>query len=167
MRVAPSSPGTLPDDKLVLGKFQLWRQPPPPPQTPLLNVTFGQRIALLGLDLPVTPLQPGQTLDFRLHWQALAPISENYIIFAHLLDAGGNLRAQQDIAPLQGRYPTSWWDANEIIIDPHPLPLPPDLAPGRYTLRLGLYQPDSGRRLTLENSGQDFVDLPDSITIQP
>lgn len=167
VRVEPSSPGTPPDDKLILGKFHLWREPPASPRRLLANVNFGQQIALLGLDLPNTPLRPGQTLDFRLHWQVLAPISENYVVFAHLLDAAGNLRAQQDSAPLQGRYPTAWWDAHEIVIDPHTIALPPDLAPGRYTLRLGLYQPESGQRLTLENSSQDFVDLPDSITIQP
>ncbi len=167
VQVEPSLPDTPPDDKLILGKFQLWRQPPAPPRTPLPNVNFGQQIALLGLDLPAMPLRPGQTLDFRLHWQALAPIAENYVVFAHLLDAAGNLQAQQDTAPLQGRYPTSWWDTNEIVIDSHTIPVPSDLAPGRYTLRLGLYQPDSGQRLALENSSEDFVDLPDSITIQP
>ncbi|HXV43260.1 MAG TPA: hypothetical protein VEC96_09370, partial [Anaerolineae bacterium] len=153
-------------DKLILGKFHIWRQPPLPPQYPLTNLQFGDSIALIGLDLPASTLRPGQTLSYTLHWQALAPISKDYTVFTHLLDAAGNLKAQQDNAPQQGHYPTSWWDRGERVIDAYALPLPSDLAPGRYSLRVGLYEPETGRRLPLQNEGQDFVDLPNSIKLQ-
>ncbi len=153
-------------DKVILGKFHVWQHPPPPPQYPLTNIQFDDNIALIGVDLPTAPLQPGQTLTYTLHWQALAPISQNYTVFTHLLDAENNLQTQQDNAPQQGRYPTSWWDAGEIIIDPYALPLPPYLTPGRYTLRVGLYRPETGQRLPLKNEQQDFVDFPNSITIE-
>jgi hypothetical protein len=158
-----TAPGS---DKLILGKFHLWRQPPSPPQYPLTNLQFGDSIALIGLDLPASTLRPGQTLSYTLHWQALAPISKDYTVFTHLLDAAGNLKAQQDNAPQQGHYPTSWWDRGEKVIDVYTLPLPSDLAPGRYSLRVGLYEPETGRRLPLQNEGQDFVDLPNSIKLQ-
>jgi hypothetical protein len=156
---------TSADDKLILGKVQVWRQSPVPPQYPLPDVQFGESIALTGFDRPTSTLQPGQTLSFDLHWQALAPITENYTIFTHLLDNAGQLRAQQDNPPQQGRYPTSWWSPGEPIIDTHTLLLPPDLAPGLYTLRLGLYWPETGQRLPLKNQGQDFVDLPNFIYV--
>jgi hypothetical protein len=105
-------------------------------------------------------------LTFTLHWQALTPIAQNYTVFAHLLDSTGILQAQQDNAPQQGRYPTSGWDAGETIIDPYTLPLPANLVPGDYTLRVGLYLAETGRRLPLKNGASDFVYLPSSITIQ-
>jgi len=153
-------------DKVILGKLHVWQPPPAPPQHPLANVQFGESIALLGVDLPPTPLQPGQVLTFTLHWQALTPIAQNYTVFAHLLDSTGILQAQQDNAPQQGRYPTSGWDAGETIIDPYTLPLPANLVPGDYTLRVGLYLAETGRRLPLKNGASDFVYLPSSITIQ-
>ncbi len=155
-----------PDDKVILGKFSVWQRPPAPPQYPLTNLQFGDSIALIGVDLPTASLQPGQILTYALHWQALASIPHSYTVFNHLVDADGNLKAQQDNTPQDGRYPTAWWDRNEIVIDSYNLPLPQELEPGQYTLRVGLYQPDAGRRLLLKNTTRDFVDLPVSITIQ-
>lgn len=166
----PTSQQRLPltngDDKLMLGKFHVWRQPPPPPQYPLSEIQFGDRIALIGLDLPVASVSPGQALAFSLYWQALTAIPKNYTVFVHLLDAAGTIRAQQDSAPQQGRYPTSWWDPGETVVDPFNLSLPSDLGPGSYTLRVGLYEPETGQRLPLKNGGADFVDLPESIKLQ-
>ena len=155
------------NDKVVLGKFHVWQQPPAPPQYPLDDIQFGDSIALLGADIGSgLSVQPGQTLAYQLHWQALTPIGQDYVVFTHLLDAHGNIQAQQDNPPQQGRYPTSWWDAGEVIIDPYTLSLPPNLAPGPYTLRVGLYEPETGRRLPLQNQPQDFVDFPNLITVQ-
>jgi hypothetical protein len=152
------------DDKVILGKFYVRQKPPGLPQYPLTDIQFGDNIALIGVDLTTMPLQPGQPLTYTLYWQALGPISQNYATFTHLLDREGNLQAQQDNAPQQGYYPTSWWDTGEIIIDPYVLPL--NLVPGTYTLRISLYQSETGHRLPLQNKTQDFVDLPPSITIQ-
>lgn len=154
------------DDNVILGKLHVWQPPPAPPQHPLADVQFGESIALLGVDLPTTPIQPGQVLTFTLHWQALTPIAQNYTVFTHLLDSTGTLQAQQDNAPQQGHYPTSGWDAGETIIDPYALQLPATLAPGDYTLRVGLYLAETGQRLPLKNQTSDFVDLTSSITIQ-
>lgn len=162
----PVSTDTAPaNDKLILGKVQVWQQSSAPPQYPLPHVQFGENIALTGFDRPTSTLRPGQSLSFNLHWQALAAILPNYTVFTHLLDSAGQLRAQQDDSPQQGRYPTSWWSPGETIVDAHTLFLPPDLAPGPYTLRLGLYQSETGQRLPLKNQGQDFVDLPNFIYV--
>ncbi|MCL4297800.1 MAG: hypothetical protein KJ077_18810 [Anaerolineae bacterium] len=156
---------TLTSDKLILGKIQVWQQPPAPPQYPLEYIQFGEAIALTGYDRPTSTLRPGQSLSFNLHWQARAAVLPNYTVFTHLLDRAGQLRAQQDNPPQQGRYPTSWWSPGETIVDAHTLFLPPDLAPGPYTLRLGLYQSETGQRLPLKNQRQDFVDLPNFIYV--
>jgi hypothetical protein len=152
-------------DQLILGKVHIRQQPPAPPQFPLTDIQFGDSIALIGVDLPPSSLHPGQVLSYNLHWQALTAIPQNYTVFTHLLDAAGTIRAQLDNPPQQGQYPTSWWDPGEIIVDPYTLPLPSDLAPGSYTLRVGLYQPETEKRFPLKNKGQDFVDLPNFIYV--
>ena len=43
------------------------------------------------------------------------------------------------------------WLPGEIISDTHALALPATLLPGRYTLRLGLYDPASGERLPISS----------------
>ncbi len=68
--------------------------------------------------------------------------------------------------PQEDRYPTSIWDPEEIVMDAHTIPLPSDLEPGKYTLRIGLYERDTGQRLTLGNEAQDFVELPDFIILE-
>jgi hypothetical protein len=87
-----------------------------------------------------------------------------YFVFLHLVDAQGNIVAQHDRAPgLRGKQPTTSWLPNEIILDPIELPLPADLSPGFYTLRLGLYLPPVGSRLLIVDEAEqptaDFVEV--------
>jgi hypothetical protein len=154
-----------PDNKIILGKFHVGK-PPKPPQIQLENTQFGNNIALMGMDIKTSSLQPGQILAYQLHWQALDSITKDYVVFNHLLDSGGNVRAQQDTTPGQGHYPTSWWDPGELVIDPYTLTLPSDLVPGQYTLRIGLYEAKTGQRLSLKNQPQNFVDFPNLITVE-
>jgi hypothetical protein len=72
-------------------------------------------------------------------WQALQPIATDYTIFLHLRDASGQTAAQLDFRPFEGAYPTSQWQPGLSIIESRPWSLPAHLAPGAYTLHLGLY----------------------------
>ena len=63
----------------------------------------------------------------------------SYTGFVHLLDAGGQIVAQDDHGPLQNQYPTTQWVGGEVVEDRYVLRLPPDLPPGEYTLEIGLY----------------------------
>jgi hypothetical protein len=118
-----------------------------------LNLSFGPegKILLLGFDLTGAagqPLDPSAriegTLQLTLFWQAQASPPADYTVFVHLVDPDGRLAAQADGPPAAGAYPTSLWDPGEIIVDSHPLP---DLPPGRYAIRVGLYRPETGERL--------------------
>jgi hypothetical protein len=156
--------GQTRDDNITLGKFHVESKPPASPQYPL-QARFGDGIELTGVDVG-TPMY-GRVLTYTLHWQALAPISQNYTVFAHLLDAAGNLRAQQDTMPHNGQYPTSLWSSGETILDPHILHFPSELEPGQYTVRVGLYDSQTGQRLLVKNESQDFAELPGPVTITP
>ncbi|MFQ5612667.1 MAG: hypothetical protein ACE5H9_11100, partial [Anaerolineae bacterium] len=82
-----------------------------------------------------------------LFWQAETTPRADFTVFVHVVDQAGSVVAQADGPPAQGAYPTSLWDAGEIIADEREIVLPGDLPPGCYTLLVGLYRPDSGERL--------------------
>jgi hypothetical protein len=132
------------------------------PQHPL-NKNFGDQIILLGFNLTDVDGNPVQKYAIRntkyaltLFWQADVIPSADYTVFVHLLDSHGNLAAQFDNPPAAGAYPTSLWDPGEIIADERWLS---DLAPGRYTLQVGLYRPDTGERLPVEGRVDGVVRL--------
>lgn len=105
-------------------------------------------------------------VHFDFYWQGLSEMEQLYFVFLHLVDGQGRIVAQQDKGPgLRGKEPTTSWLPGEIIADPVDLTLPPDLSPGPYTLRLGMYLPSApnGPRLpVLDQTGQsigDFVEI--------
>jgi hypothetical protein len=134
----------------------------PSPAMPL-EVDFGGMIALVGIDLPA-PQQGERVLPFTLHWQARSTIDFDYIAFAHLLDSGGNKVAQLDWQPHDhmGILPTSAWPIGWPVADAQELPLPNTLSAGDYTLIVGLYNWQSGSRLTAQGTaviGGDAVQV--------
>lgn len=104
------------------------------------------------------------SVHFDFYWQGLSEMDQLYFVFLHLVDGQGQIVAQQDKGPgLRGKEPTTSWLPGEVIPDPIDLPLPPDLPPGQYTLRLGMYLPPEGPRLSpVDQTGQptgDFVEI--------
>ncbi len=104
---------------------------------------------ILGYD--AVPREGG--LLVRLHWRCISPPDVDYTVFVHLQDGDGNRVAQHDGQPQGGAYPTSAWEAGEVVHDEHVLSLPSDLRPGDYRLQVGLYRLESGERLPVERLG--------------
>jgi hypothetical protein len=69
-------------------------------------------------------------------------------VFVHLQSADGAIAAQSDGVPADWTRRTTGWLPGEYVLDARTLHLPPDLAPGEYSLFAGLYRPDTGERLT-------------------
>ncbi|OQY28304.1 MAG: hypothetical protein B6I38_09325 [Anaerolineaceae bacterium 4572_5.1] len=86
-----------------------------------------------------------------LFWQTKQSLGENYVVFAHLLDETGQLAWGADGPPLDGLYPTSSWHPHTTIADIRQLDLT-DAAPGKYTLAVGLYHPDTLQRLPVTDA---------------
>src|SRR5437867_460538 len=74
----------------------------------------------------------------------------DYTAFVHVLDAQNQIVAQEDSPPRQGSYPTSLWDAGEVVDDPHPLSFGSALG---QQLEIGLYTVPDLRRLPTESGG--------------
>ncbi|MBN1318860.1 MAG: glycosyltransferase family 39 protein [Anaerolineales bacterium] len=111
------------------------------------DVIFGQQAKLMGFDVP-EEVQDGQSFSATLYWEALAPDGNDYTVFVHLLDDSGRLITQADSPPQDNHYPTSIWAPGEKIQDPHRLSLPNGLAGSRCQLAIGLYDPNTGQRLS-------------------
>ena len=106
-----------------------------------------------------SPTEPAQA-EVTLYWLALRETGQDYKAFVHLLGTDGSVIGQHDGDPVGGFTPTSRWRPGEIIVDRHVIPLPPDLPPGEYGLRAGLYQTDPLRNLTVDPpSPDDRVDV--------
>jgi hypothetical protein len=119
-----------------------------------VGASFDNQIELLGYD---AMLEDGE-VAITLHWRSIQVPGADYTVFLHLLDSEDQVVSQHDSPPQGGAYPTSTWDAGEVVVDGHVLPLPQDLTPGLYSLRVGLYLPASGERLPVADGG-DSVKL--------
>jgi hypothetical protein len=118
------------------------------------RITFGDVIQLDGYELDAAASASKQ-VALDLHWSALQRPSEDYTVFVHLLDSQGRMITQWDSQPLNGDYPTSWWQPGETVLDTRILPLPDDLPAGTYRLALGLYRSVDGARLPVRDAGQN------------
>jgi hypothetical protein len=123
-----------------------------------LNVDFGDAIRLRGYDLQ----QIEENLRIKLYWESVRQTSIDWSIFAHLRNPGGETVAQKD-GPAGGRgekvYPTSLWDAGEVVVDTLVIPLPEGLSAGEYALVVGLYDLATGQRLAVPDSGNNEIPL--------
>jgi len=127
-----------------------------------LQVNLGDQVTLLGYDVSSRAVQPGQSLDLTLYWQARREMTKDYTVFTHLVAADGRIVAQQDNQPAEGRYPTSLWDTEEIVVDRYRLTIAPDAPGGEYHLEVGMYLLSTLERLKVasgDEEGQDWIRL--------
>ena len=131
---------------------------PPTPSGATFAGLDGETIALREFNVWPLEARPGDAIGAQLVWSADTPPRREYKLFLHLLDGAGNVVAQRDAAPGGAARPTTGWLPGEPVSANHGLPLPPNLPPGDYTLRLGLYDAlDPAARLVVE--GGDGVVL--------
>ena len=118
------------------------------------RIDFGRMSARLLRPLPQAA-RPGDTLEITLGFRAApnASLDRSYTAFVHFYGdpspvEGGAILAQVD-APLCPSYPPPTWYGFEVIVQPLTLTIPPDLAPGRYQLSLGVYDSLTVARLPI------------------
>lgn len=116
----------------------------------------------LALDLALTgAAQVGAPLHLVLYWHTDAAIGARYTVFTQLFDPSGTLVAQQDNWPVHGLAPTDSWTPGVWVRDPYTLAIPPDAAPGDYSLWVGVYDETGRRPLTLAGGDQaDHLAIP-------
>ncbi|MBN1313528.1 MAG: hypothetical protein JXB30_19130 [Anaerolineae bacterium] len=123
-----------------------------------VGTNLGDQITLVGFTAPDT-ISPGAGFDVTLYWEAQRLPDEDYIVFVHLLDAGGQLVASHDGPPMDGRYATTAWIPGEFVPDTHHLVLDSQIPAGTYQLQVGMYRWPSVERLAVaEGSGVEVSD---------
>jgi hypothetical protein len=122
----------------------------PQPNQYRIQADFGDKMQLVGYDVETTNVQSSGVLTLTLQWSPLAPMQQDYQLFVHVFDAAGNQVAQVDVPPGGPRSPTSAWLMHGYVSWHHPIPVPPDLLNGPYWVSIGVYEPDSFRRLPVQ-----------------
>jgi 4-amino-4-deoxy-L-arabinose transferase-like glycosyltransferase len=130
---------------------------PAPPAATLPIATLENGIELLdwrtgqaGHDEAALAI-PAEQSELRviLTWRAKAPPPQDYTVFVHLTALDGFVKAQHDQPPFDSAYPTSRWQAGEVLSDRYMLHLDGSITPGDYLLLAGMYEPESGKRLSV------------------
>jgi len=117
----------------------------------------GDRISLIGHDLPTGKALAGGDIQLTLYWGVHDQVSEDYTVFVHLVNANGEIVAQGDGPPAGGSYPTGLWEGGEEIADGHIIHIPQDLSAGRYQILVGLYSLDTLARLQVLTSAGEHL----------
>jgi hypothetical protein len=129
-------------------------------------VRLRDQVELLGYSAPMT-VTPGSLLRLLTTWHVLrtsAPGPSG--VFAHLLDGEGRIVAQDDHLG----FPRHSWRADDLFVQFSRLDIPATLAPGRFTLQIGLYDKDTQARWPVTDSaGQALGDhiVLGTVSVQP
>jgi hypothetical protein len=114
---------------------------------------------------PDANLHAGEDITVTLVWRALAPIAADYTVTVQLLGADGQVYAQRDAPPLDGRAPTSTWSPGEVLVDTYRFSVAADAPVGEYRLLAAMYLPESGERLVANSDRQEIVSLNNAILL--
>jgi len=119
-------------------------------QHPTVGV-FGDRIVLVGYDLPDRSIEPGEDLEVTVYLQAIEPLTDTYSIGLWLVSAvPGDISrlAGLDTWPGNGNYPTTVWQAGEIIKDTYTITAPDDISHTQaWMVQLNIYRMSDGKWL--------------------
>ncbi len=133
-------------------------------------VPFAPNLALVDFALTPSRVLPGESLAVTLWWRTAQRLSDDAMIFVHLLDARGAVVTTADVIPALGAYPTFLWKPGELVPTHHRIRVPARAAPGKYSVEIGLYNPlDSNRFDVLDDAGKvaDSRVLVGSIKVAP
>ena len=115
---------------------------------------FGGQIGLQAYKFSPTD----DYIEINLAWQAKLTHLPDYTVFVQMLDTETDARlAGIDTQPEGGAWPTSRWAQDEVVLDTYYVAVPPDLKPGHLKIIVGLYQPESGQRLLLQDGSDHWV----------
>ncbi|MCK4450209.1 MAG: hypothetical protein KAX26_06425, partial [Anaerolineae bacterium] len=135
-----------------------------------LHFNLTNKVALIGYKVDKASLRSGEEIRLTLYWRGEEEMSADYTVFTHLIDEEGSIWGQMDSQPLEGDYPTSFWDIGEVIEDEYILAINEDAPAGLYRLEVGMYELATRQRLPILGDDGEVKDtrilLPLSITVK-
>jgi hypothetical protein len=105
------------------------------------DVRFGEVVRLSGYTLSARTVPAGDPLDLVLFWSTHRDLDVDLYLGVQLT-GGEDARQPGTFGPITGGYGTTAWLPDEVVRGAHRVPLPRDLRPGRYALRIRLWEPE-------------------------
>ncbi len=125
------------------------------------ELAFGDAARLLGIALDHPSVPPGGELAVRACWEAVAPMTQDYTVFIHLVGREDARVAERYTYPGLGRFPTSLWPVGQAFCDVYRLRVEEwTPVPELYDLVVGLYDAPTGERLVTRDPAGATVGFP-------
>jgi uncharacterized membrane protein len=105
-----------------------------------------RELRLIGYEPPRATITPGELLQVGLYWRAREKPRGDYLVAIQLRDAAGRVAFEHTARPANNTYPTTQWDAGEVLLDWHDFHLPRDLPSGTYEIFVVLHDAATGAR---------------------
>lgn len=148
------APPELTEDQLAAQTEFVLAEAPSPEHA--LDIRFESRMRLVGYDVSVEEVTPGQPFDITWYWQVERRVPEEFLLFTHMADATDTNRCNADstndtngcdvVAPLRERLPPSLWAEGSWVRDPQHVTIPTDWHSDSVTFYMGVYSPEQGWR---------------------
>ncbi len=88
-----------------------------------LQISFSDKVKLLGMDLPSDRIEEGQDLAVTLYLSSSSQMDKDYSLFIHVLDAEGVTVGKIDSYPGRGALPTRLWPPGYVVKDSYTIPI--------------------------------------------
>jgi len=132
-----------------------------------MGIPFANNVVFAAYEAPVR-VSAGESFDVWLAWwlRAGVPGDTDYHFTVQLFDAEGAPVSQDDHAA----FASDQWQMDDLVLSRFGLSLPPELAPGTYRLRAGMYTyPDIQSVAVVDPEGRpvdDGVTLTDALVVE-
>jgi hypothetical protein len=113
---------------------------------------FAGGLTLLGYDLSPAKLKPGAKLDMSFYWRCWSRPPLNYFIFVHLRGRGRTVTYDHLLD--HGRRNMPALKIGQVVREDYKVTIPKDLAPGKYRLVAGLWDPHFTGKGVLVTGGE-------------
>jgi len=166
----PPTGSQLQPQSVVIGQLKMIPKEHQTSNFKVQSFNLANKVSLIGYKVDKAELRPGEEIRLTLYWRAEAEMGADYTVFTHLIDEQSNIWGQMDSQPLEGDYPTSFWDIGEIIEDEYTLAIHEDAPTGLCRLEVGMYELATGNRLPILDEAGEVKDtrilLPLSIIVK-
>jgi len=133
-----------------------------------IQYRLGDQFELIGYDVQPSMTTPGGSVQLQLYWRALRRPDRDYTVFVHVRGSAGDNLTQADGPPHGGTYPTSFWNADEVVIDDRVIEIPARAVAGQYSIVVGLYDPSNDGRLSINGDpALTEINLPVNLDVRP
>jgi 4-amino-4-deoxy-L-arabinose transferase-like glycosyltransferase len=119
-----------------------------------LPLPIAGNVELLGYTVSSGSVPQGDVLTLTEWWRVREPPPPPVSFFAHLLRSDGSLALAGDALGVIAEN----WRPGMVIVQRHTFPITDDIAPGEYSLAVGLYDLNTGQRYAVSRSGDRVVD---------